>query len=68
TNDFWIFGFMIQRTMGPYAVFVNFENFTDTRQSRFEALYTGTRTNPDFKELYAPTEGFVANAGLKIRW
>jgi iron complex outermembrane receptor protein len=40
---------------------------TDTRQSKFGPIYTGTLTNPVFADIYAPVEGFVVNGGLKLR-
>lgn len=60
-------GFMAERIWKHVNVFVNFENFTDTRQTRFENIYTGPLTHPQFKEIYAPLDGFVFNAGIKIR-
>ena len=47
--------------------YINFENFGDIRQSKFESIYDGTISSPNFKDIYAPLEGFNANAGLKIR-
>jgi iron complex outermembrane receptor protein len=42
-------------------------NFTNTRQTRFGSIYTGTITNPVFKDIYAPLDGFVVNTGIKIK-
>jgi hypothetical protein len=28
----------------------------------------GTRLQPDFREIYAPVDGFVANGGIKVRF
>jgi iron complex outermembrane receptor protein len=47
---------------------VNFENFTDTRQTRFEKIYTGDISRPVFRDIYAPLEGFVVNGGIKLKW
>lgn len=30
-------------------------------------VYTGTITNPVFKDIYAPLDGFVINEGIKFR-
>ena len=30
-------------------------------------VYTGTITNPVFKDIYAPLDGFVINGGIKFR-
>jgi iron complex outermembrane receptor protein len=64
---YWVFGAMVERIWEHFSVFVNFENFTDTRQTRFGNIYTNTITNPVFKDIYAPLDGFVMNAGIKIK-
>lgn len=38
----------------------------DTRQTRFDAIYTGSIQNPEFKDIYAPLDGFVINGGVKL--
>lgn len=48
------------------SLFLNFENFLDTRQSEFDTIYTGSLSNPDFKDIYAPVDGFVINGGVKL--
>ncbi|MDR1402464.1 MAG: TonB-dependent receptor [Tannerellaceae bacterium] len=65
---YWVFGAMLERIWEHFSIYVNFENFTDTRQTRFGSLYAGTRTNPVFKDVYAPLDGFVINAGIKIKY
>lgn len=64
---YWITGFMAEKTWEKLSVFINFENFTDTRQTKFDTIYTGTINNPVFKDIYAPVEGFVVNGGVKLR-
>lgn len=66
TRDYWIFGVSVQKWWGKFIPFINFENFTDTRQTRFGNIYTGSKINPDFMEIYAPLDGFIFNGGLKI--
>lgn len=66
-RDYWIFGFMVERLWENFSVYANFENFTDTRQTKFGSIYTGTISNPVFKDIYAPLDGFVVNAGIKIK-
>lgn len=66
-RDYWICGFMIEKIWERFSIYVNFENFTDTRQTRFDSIYTGSITNPVFKDIYAPLDGFVVNAGVKIK-
>jgi iron complex outermembrane receptor protein len=64
----WVLGAMVERIWEHCSVFVNFENFTDTRQTRFGSIYTGTITSPVFKDIYAPLDGFVMNAGVKVKF
>lgn len=45
--------------MGKNFSLHKFENIGDVRQTKFENIYTGTITNPVFKDIYAPLEGFV---------
>lgn len=66
-KPFWITGFMAERLWEKFSVYVNFENFLDTRQTRFDTIYTGSIDNPVFRDIYAPVEGFVVNGGIKLR-
>lgn len=66
-RSYWIAGFMAERLFEKWSLFVNFENFTDTRQSKFGPIYTGPIANPVFTDIYAPVEGFVLNGGVKLR-
>ena len=66
-KPYWINGLMIEKLWERFSIFVNFENFLDTRQTRFDTIYTGTITNPIFRDIYAPVDGFVINGGLKLK-
>lgn len=66
-REYWILGLMIEKLWDNFSVYCNFENYTDTRQTKFGSIYTGTISNPVFKDLYAPLDGFVVNAGIKIK-
>ncbi|MDR0412181.1 MAG: TonB-dependent receptor plug domain-containing protein [Dysgonamonadaceae bacterium] len=66
-RSYWICGAMAEKIWEHFSVYANFENFTDTRQTRFESIYTGAVADPVFKDIYAPLDGFVVNAGIKIR-
>ena len=50
-----------------FNVFLNLENFLDSRQSKWENMYSGTIQNPQFREVYTPTDGFILNSGIKIK-
>jgi outer membrane receptor for ferrienterochelin and colicin len=66
-KDYWTVGFSAEKIWEHFSLYVNFENFTDTRQTRWEPFYTGSPANPHFAEIYAPTDGFIFNGGVKIR-
>lgn len=66
-KPYWIMGFMVEKIWEHIAVYINFENFTDSRQTKFDTIYTGSINNPQFRDIYAPVEGFVINGGIKIR-
>ena len=67
-RDFWIYGLMMEKVYEKgFSVFLNFENFSDTRQTRFESIVSGTKLNPIFSDIYAPLDGFVVNGGIKIK-
>jgi len=68
TPSFWEFGFMAEKTIfGKMAVFINFENFTDVRQSRYENVVNGPHNNPNFNAIWTHTEGFTFNGGVKLK-
>jgi len=68
TASFWELGFMAQKTLWQhFDFFINFENFTDVKQSYYKRVVNGTHDNPTFDEIWAYTEGFVFNGGVKIR-
>ena len=68
-ESYWIFGLMAEKQVGEtVSLFLNFENFTDTRQTKFENINSGSLSNPIFREIYAPLDGFVANGGVRIKW
>ena len=66
-RSYWITGFMVEKIFNRVSLFLNLENFTDTRQSKYGAIYIGSIDNPQFADIYAPVEGFVMTGGLKVR-
>ena len=66
-KSYWIMGIMSEKKIGKYfSLFLNFENMLDTRQTRFDTIYTGNISNPQFRDIYAPVDGFVINGGFKL--
>lgn len=68
TRNYWTFDFMAEKAIHHFSLLLNIEDFTDTRQSRFGPLFTGTLQHPVFKEIYAPLDGIVGNMSLKFNW
>ncbi len=64
--SYWVMGVSAEYKWKYVSLFINAENVTDARQSRFEPSYTGTLQNPQFKDIWAPTDGFIYNGGFKI--
>ena len=65
-RDYWICGLMIEKLWKHFSLFMNLENLLDIRQTKFDSIYSGTLTNPIFKDIYAPVDGFIMNAVIKI--
>ncbi|MCS3800827.1 TonB-dependent receptor domain-containing protein [Niastella sp. OAS944] len=65
-RDYWVMGVSGERKFRHVSVFLNFENFLDTRQSRWEPMYTGSIQQPDFREIYTPIDGFIFNGGFRV--
>lgn len=66
TTDYWINGLMIEKRFNNFSLFLNFENFLDTRQSKYGPMFTGLPDDPKFVEIYAPTDGRIINGGIKL--
>jgi iron complex outermembrane receptor protein len=66
-KGFVTFGLLVQKMWKHLDIFVNAENLTDRRQTKRGSIYTGNITNPDFKDIYAPLDGVVVNAGIRIK-
>lgn len=68
-ESYWFWGLMMEKTLNKQvAAFLNFENFTDSRQTKRENINAGDLVNPVFRDIYAPLDGFVINGGVKVRF
>ena len=68
TRDYVTMGLMGEKKWEKFSIYANFENFLDVRQSRWQAMFGGTIQNPQFvQDIYAPTDGRVISAGVKIK-
>ncbi|MBC7555032.1 MAG: TonB-dependent receptor [Taibaiella sp.] len=66
-KEYWLCGFMAEKIWKKCSIYINFENMLDSRQTRFDSIYTGTVNRPAFRDIYAPLDGFIANGGIKIK-
>ncbi len=68
TPSFWEFGLAAQKTFNKVSVFINFENFTDQRQSKYKRVVNPPHNSPTFDDIWNHTEGFVINGGIKLKF
>ncbi|MFT5964051.1 MAG: outer membrane receptor for ferrienterochelin and colicins [Flavobacterium sp.] len=66
-RHYWVMGVSGEYKFKYFSLFLNLENFLDSRQSKWENMYSGTIQNPQFREVYTPTDGFILNGGIKVR-
>ena len=66
TPGYWVTGIMGEWRVGPARVFLNLENLLDTQQTNYGPVVLGSRDAPTFADIWAPTDGFVANGGVKL--
>jgi len=67
TRDFWVAGLLVEKVIKRVSLVLNFEDLTDTRQTRFGPVVVPPPTAPAFREIYAPLEGFLVNLAVKVR-
>jgi outer membrane receptor for ferrienterochelin and colicins len=66
-QSYWLLGIMAEKMWERFSIYINFENFLDARQTRFDTILSGSMINPQLRDIYAPLEGFVINGGIKFR-
>ena len=69
SDPYFEVGLLGEIIRGRYSFFLNLENLLNVRQTRDDALVRPNRT-PDGRwtvDAWAPLEGFVANAGVRVR-
>ena len=66
-RDYWVTGISGEYKFKHFSLFLNLENFLDSRQSKWESMYSGAIQNPQFREVYTSADGFIFNGGFKIR-
>ena len=69
-QSYFEIGLLGEIALGRYRLFLNLENLLDVRQTREDPLVRPERA-PDGSwtvDAWAPLEGFVANAGVRVRF
>jgi iron complex outermembrane receptor protein len=64
-----IVGLLIERRVGPLRLFVNGENLTDTRQTRWDDPFLRPERAADGRwtvDAWAPLDGRVINGGVRV--
>lgn len=67
TPSSWEVGLFAEKTFGKFSFFINAENLTDERQSKYGRIVIPPHDAPTFAEIWTHTEGRVFNGGVKIR-
>lgn len=67
TPGYFFIAALIEKKLGKhFSIVLNGENILDYRQSKVEALYSGSIASPVFNPLWAPIDGRVIN--LSVKW
>jgi iron complex outermembrane receptor protein len=68
SRPYWILGILAERRIGPVRLFINGENLTNTRQTRYDRLLRPQqhRDGRWTVDAWAPLEGRVINGGVRL--
>jgi outer membrane receptor for ferrienterochelin and colicins len=68
SQPYWILGILAERRIGPVRLFINGENLTNTRQTRYDRLLRPQqhRDGRWTVDAWAPLEGRVINGGVRF--
>jgi iron complex outermembrane receptor protein len=70
SEPYFELGLLAELVVGKVRLFVNAENILGTRQTEYDPLLRPARA-PDGRwtvDVWAPTEGFVVNGGLRFKF
>jgi iron complex outermembrane receptor protein len=67
TRDLITTGVIVERTIENFVIFLNAENITDVRQTKYSSLVSKLNNTPQFTDIWAPLDGYFFNFGLKIK-
>ncbi len=70
SEPYMILGLLAEKTIGRLRLFVNGENLTDVRQTRWDPLLRSTRAIDGrwTVDAWAPLEGRTINGGVRVRY
>ncbi len=70
SEPYMILGLLAEKQFGRFRLFVNGENLTDVRQTRWDPLLLTTRAADGrwTVDAWAPLEGRTVNGGLRVRF
>jgi iron complex outermembrane receptor protein len=70
SKPYVIAGFLIERAFGPVRLFLNAENLTNVRQTRWDSLIRPTRSVDGrwTVDAWAPLDGRVLNGGIRFHF
>jgi iron complex outermembrane receptor protein len=68
SRPYWIVGVLAERRFGLLRIFINGENLTNTRQTRYDRLLRPQRHRDGrwTVDAWAPLEGRTINGGLRL--
>jgi len=70
SKPYVLFGFLAERTFGHFRLFVNVENLTNVRQTRWDPLLRPERAIDGrwTVDAWAPLDGRVLNGGIRLKF
>jgi outer membrane receptor for ferrienterochelin and colicins len=69
SRPYFVLGALVERKVGPLRLFVNFENLTDVRQTRWDPIVRPSRSADGrwTVDAWAPLDGRVINGGVRLQ-
>jgi len=70
SKPYVLFGFLAEHPIGPFKLFVNVENLTNVRQTRWDPLLRPDRAVDGrwTTDAWAPLDGRVLNGGVRVKF
>jgi outer membrane receptor for ferrienterochelin and colicins len=70
SKPYVLFGFLAEHPIGPFRLFVNVENLTNVRQTRWDPLLRPDRAVDGrwTVDAWAPLDGRVLNGGVRLKF